>query len=373
MADEITLTVGGRNLRGWTSMRLTRGIERLPSDFELTMTELAPGDPISLPVKPGDSCKVSLGEDLVITGFVDRLRPRISPTEHVIGVVGRGKCSDLVDCSAEWPRAQLRNLNAFQIAQKLALPYQNGDLKVKCEKTIIAALPRDIVMNIMLGETPWEIIERVARYSSLLAYDTPDGNLLLTRVNETEMHASGFEEGVNIQTGSADISIDQRFSEYLSYMVSFDTAIEIGGPMSPESRSLDKTVLRHRRKIVIAESPGSDQAVKIARQRADWEKARRYGRSFVVTVTADSWRDKGGKLWTPNTLAPIDLPSLKLARKNTEGMKWTVAQVTYSLNEETGTTASVTLMPAEAFKILPVVITPVQGDIEAGAALRVPP
>lgn len=372
MTEEITLTVGGRNLRGWTGMRLTRGIERLPSDFDLTMTEFAPGDPISLPVKPGDSCKVKLGDDLVISGFTDRIRPRISPTEHAINVVGRGKCADLVDCSAEWPKTQFRNLNAFQLAQKLVLPYQRdtGGLKVKC--TVPTGLPTVPSFNLMLGETSFEIIERCARFSSLLAYDQPDGNLLLTRVNETDTHASGFEEGVNVQTGSADIGMDQRFSEYFCYLQSVDLFQDVGIGGLLASKALDKTVTRHRRKVVIAESPGSDQGFKVATQRANWEMARRYGRSFVVNLTVDSWRDKAGRLWTPNALAPLDMPSLKLARKNTQGIKWTIAQVTYNLTEATGTTAEVTLMPAEAFKVQPTIITPVYGDIEAGAGLRGP-
>jgi hypothetical protein len=57
-------------------------------------------------------------------------------------------------------------------------------------------------------------------------------------------------------------------------------------------------------------------------RRAQWEVARRYGRSQAVTLVADSWRDAAGKLWEPNTLAPVDLPELRLP-----GLLWLITQV----------------------------------------------
>ncbi|WP_422449499.1 phage baseplate assembly protein, partial [Thermoanaerobacterium sp. DL9XJH110] len=41
--EELILTVGGRELSGWTEVRVTRGIERCPSDFQIGMTERFPG------------------------------------------------------------------------------------------------------------------------------------------------------------------------------------------------------------------------------------------------------------------------------------------------------------------------------------------
>lgn len=44
MSDELTLSIGGRQLSGWTSTRVTHGIEHCPSDFEISMTERYPGE-----------------------------------------------------------------------------------------------------------------------------------------------------------------------------------------------------------------------------------------------------------------------------------------------------------------------------------------
>lgn len=59
---------GGQQVQGWTSVRITRGIERCPSDFEVGLTELYPGEANDLVVQAGDTCIVKIGNDTVITG-----------------------------------------------------------------------------------------------------------------------------------------------------------------------------------------------------------------------------------------------------------------------------------------------------------------
>ena len=121
--DDLLLTAGGRQISGWTEVRVTRGVERCPSDFEIAMTELYPGEPLDVTVRPGDECQVVLGADLVLTGYVDRFVPSLGPSDHMIRITGRGKCQDLVDCAAEWPNGQISGASALGIAQKLAQPY----------------------------------------------------------------------------------------------------------------------------------------------------------------------------------------------------------------------------------------------------------
>jgi prophage tail gpP-like protein len=78
-----------------------------------------------------------------------------------------------------------------------------------------------------------------------------------------------------------------------------------------------------------------------------WEMARRMGRSQVVTVTADSWRDSGGNLWTPNWLIPVDLPSIKFPSTTL-----LITNVTY-IRDADGTRAELTLMPPQAMAPMP--------------------
>src|SRR4051812_44450714 len=105
--DDLTLIANTTRISGWTSVRVTRGIERLPSDFEISMTERYPGEIGAISVHPGDQCTIQLGRDTVLTGYVDRYIPSIDGCSHSICITGRGRCADLIDCSAEWPGNQI--------------------------------------------------------------------------------------------------------------------------------------------------------------------------------------------------------------------------------------------------------------------------
>ncbi|CAN5788541.1 contractile injection system protein, VgrG/Pvc8 family [soil metagenome] len=364
MNDDLTLIVGGRQIFGWTSIRITRGIERCPSDFELEMTELYPDEASSFVIQPGDACQVKLGDDLVITGYVDRFTPSISGGGHSIRVSGRSKCADLVDCDAEWPGGQITGSSVPAIAQKLAEPYGKftdgstpNPIKVRTDVTDVGpVIPQ---FNLMLGEKAFEIIERLCRFAALLAYDEPDGNLFLTRVSTTEA-ASGFQQGVNVQNASLTYSIDQRYSEVLAFIQSVDTFLDLGDDGNLIATVGDAGVRRHRRKIVIAESGDSD--FNVAKRRADWEVVRRYGRSAQLTITTDGWRDKAGALYTPNTLVPVDFPALKLPSN-----KWLISEVSYKRDGQSGTTCDLVIMPPQAFSPQPILLFPVFTDVPAAA------
>ncbi len=365
MADDLSLIVGGRVLSGWSSIRVTRGIERCPSDFDIQMTELYPGDVGAFVIQPGDACQVKLGNDLVITGYVDRFIPAIDAGSHSIRVLGRSKCADLVDCDAEWPGGQISAASALAIARKLAEPYgkfsdgqPSNPITVTTDVTDIG--PTIPQFNLILGEKAFDIIERVCRYSALLAYDLPDGNLFLTRVGSREA-ASGFKQGVNVQSASIAYSIDQRYSEVLTFIQSIDTFGDLGDDGNLIATVTDRNVVRHRRKVVIAET--GDSNFSVAQRRADWEVARRSGRSRQLSVKTDGWRDESGALYEPNTLVSVDFPALKLAPS-----KWLINEVTYARDEENGTTCELTIMPPEAFSVQPALLLPVYADVPAGPA-----
>jgi prophage tail gpP-like protein len=51
--DDLTLTLNGQAISGWTDIRITRGIELLPSDFSFGVTELYTGYVAKLQITPG--------------------------------------------------------------------------------------------------------------------------------------------------------------------------------------------------------------------------------------------------------------------------------------------------------------------------------
>jgi prophage tail gpP-like protein len=341
MSDDITLLTGGREFTGWQGLSLSRSTEAVPNSFTILATDPFPRDAALLFVKPGDTCQVLLGGDVVITGYVDRVAPTIGPAEHSLRIMGRGKCQDLVDCSAVINSMQISAASAAKLIADLAAPF---GISVSAPNGPGPMIPQ---FNVNLGETPWDIIEQVARYSALLPYEDANGNLVLAQAGSAEM-ASGFVEGYNIEGARTSFSMDQRFSRYTAVLQNTESLSDIGSGGNLQGICEDKGVPRFRPRIIVSEQNQNGQY--IAMQRAQWEMARRYGRSQMVSITCDSWRDGAGMLWQPNWLAPVDVPSCKLAN-----VSWVIVNVNYTRDED-GSRATLALMPRAALLPEPTVL-----------------
>lgn len=339
MNDELILTVGNRSIKGWDRVRVTRSIEQLPSDFDLGLMDYYAVAGERQIVKPGDECTISLGDDLVLTGYIDRWMSSIFRSQHETRAMGRGKCQDLVDCSAEWDNNVISMSTALDIAKKLAVPY---GISVATDVKDMPTVPQ---FTINFGESPQEIIDRISRFSAFLYYDLPDGSLYLTRVG-TKSAASGVEQGRNIEQAFYQSSVDERFSDYVGLSLSVNglggdyQAVSVATAQDP-----DIATMRYRKRIVIVES--TMIAADMARDSINWEMNRRYGRSKQLQVTIDSWRDSAGALWEPNTLIPISIPTMGLIDEN-----WILGEVTF-IRDDNGTHAQMLLMPPEAFIVQP--------------------
>ena len=358
MSDEVSIQLAGDGaqtiLAGWQEVRITVGIERVPPDFEVTYTERAPGGATSVAV-PGQACTLQIGSDTVLTGYVDVVDEEISAARHQLRLTGRGRTEDLVDCAAVWQGAMFRNVTALDMAQRLAAAY--GIPAVSGTPTM-ARLPV-IMMNI--GETAYEVIDRVCKLSGLLAFEQPDGSLLLTRVGSLQA-ASGFQEGRNVQRAGYRRSMDQRFSNYTVVYPGNELLGDTGAAVLSTYSYQDTHVPRFRQKYV--ELLSNSMGVSLTEAQAKWERNRRWGRSHVVRLTADSWRDLGGTLWTPNTLAEVDAPSVKVSRS-----QLLIGEVTFVKSLETGTTAEIELMPPQAFDVEPIPYMPIPMDVEVAQGL----
>jgi prophage tail gpP-like protein len=383
--DDLLLIAGETEISGWESIQVTRGIERCPSSFELTMSERYPyqregfvvkaGDPCSLYIGPQDAFKGDYnGPVSVIVGYVDRVGINLAPGTHTITVSGRGKCADLVDCAAIWNSGQMANVNAFTVATFLAAPYGIGvSLKNMPGQAQLegpngaqtatalgvgpitdadfarAQLPMIPRLNLSWGNTVYNEIEQIARYSGLLVYEDTDGNLVLARTGSNKPMC-WLSEGENVEAASINFSMDQRYSKYIVRMLGTNVLGDLGNGGDLLMEADDDNVPRRRVHYIIAEN--GDAGGNVAKQRGIWEMKRRWGQSNQIRVTTDSWRGQDGNLWEPNTLIAVNLPALKIPDPSTVPF-WLISEVSYERNGM-GTHAHLVLTPPESFTVEPI-------------------
>ena len=353
--DALSLIVGNRSWEGWQRVSVARTMEGIPATFDIQVTEKYPTG-LSIAIAAGDPCQVKIGGDLVITGYVDQYASAISPNDHTVRITGRSKSQDLVDCSAfmgsrDKPAFQYRG-SAVAIARELARQY---DVTVGSIAGDGVVIPQQ---NINLGETPWELIDRIAKVSKFVVYDMPDGSVRFAQAGREEM-ASGFEMPGNVEAAAVTYSMNDRFSQYEAHLLSTMVyANEFGVNATPVGGLVeDQGVSRFRKRYIISEQMMLGQP--IVHDRAVWERNRRFGHSQQINIRCDAWRDAQGQLWAPNHLAPLRIPQLKAADAT-----WLIASVNYT-RDETGQHAQLVMMPVEAFSPEPIVITNQQLTVQA--------
>lgn len=374
--SEVTLTApaaDGKSLIDWiywTDVRITRSIDNIPSSFEMTRADPTPNSVSSAAFLTGSPVSIKLGDDLVFTGFIDRVGYRMSADNHTVTVSGRSKLQDLVDGSAFVPTiatdavgssttdggtVQFLAVKAVDLIKRFCTKNQINVIASSKSNPVIPQL------TLNLGESAWEIIERIAAFANFLALDTPAGDLLLCDLSTTKA-ASGFTQGINLLAANVDYAVDELFHTYAILWSPVPTGADIASTVSNQRAVVtdDVVCIRDRRLFVIVEQyvPGMDLAL----LRGQWEKNRRIGRGQTVHVVADSWRDTSGKLWAPNTLTTCDIAACKWVKSDV-----LIGTVTYLRSPGTGTTCEVSLAPPYAYAVEPIAIINTQVDIAQAA------
>lgn len=370
MNDPITLLIDGRRYGGWTAVRVTRGLTRSATDFEVEVSERWAGQAEPWRIKPFSTCQVFAGKDKLMTGYIDEYTPSGGASAHSVRISGRSKTSDLIDCMPDIKSGQFSGYALSAIARAVAEPFGIAVAveTPNAERTIINA-------NIEPGETAWGFLERLCRLVGVLATDDPEGRLVLTNVGNAKA-AGRLVYGENINRYSARLSAEKRWSVYiLKGQTGIDGAgpaggtnawegvnngpqdvpdgpgpappavAPAGGPVATVRTNLrvqteDPEVPRYRPHVAIAESQMSLEQMQ---HRVEWQKRFAFGQSAEARITVPGWRQPNGSLWQVNQIVSVTCAMIGA------DVDLLISGVTWSLSDQ-GHETEFTLNPVEAFE-----------------------
>lgn len=340
MVDAITLRVAGKIYGGWTKVNVTRSLSSVAGDFSLELTwQWSEAEP--WPIKEGDACTVDIGNDRVITGYIDDWMPSYDDKEVTISVAGRAKTGDLVDSSVVHESGLFTNQTLTDIAKTVCKPY---GISVVTETDAGDVFPR---IAIEQGETCYELLDRLARQRGVLLTCNAMGNLVITRASKTKMGVA-LILGENILAARGRFSQRDRASEYIVKGTGYGGGREwdeaatatIGGQKAVIP---DADVRRYRPKIIINEDVFT---VDGASKRGQWQRQRALGQSKTSEITVAGWRieGEGGALWDINKRVYV-----KDEIQNLDG-ELLIETVMFS-EDDAGRLAVIALVPPEAMDI----------------------
>lgn len=341
VVNQVRLVVEGQEYGGWKSVRIEAGIERQARSFDLEVTDRWPGQTdIPRRIRPFDTAQVFIGDDLVLTGYVDATPIKYDSKSVSVGVRGRSKTADLVDCcpieagkaigaaTGTWSdvrgkdnlrgpviaapsksASQWRNMKMESIAAALAAPY---GIRVIAE----VDTGRPIIEHqVQPGESVFESIDRMMRLRHVLSTDNERGDLVFIDVGSTGTATTMLELGQNILSGTTDLDYKGVFSEYIvkgqhagndaSYA---DDAAEDEGADEEATVDNHQAIARdsrskRRRVLVIKQLGQSDDGT--CKDRAEYERAHRAAKALQTSYTVRGWRQGSGVLWLPNMLVQV--------------------------------------------------------------------
>lgn len=341
--DNIQLLVDDTLYSGWKAVSVRRSLDLFANTFDLTLTDNQAGQ--ARTIRLGSPCQVRIGGETVVTGYVDRIRPRYDARSRSLTVSGRSKTADLVDCSPPpgWDGAgQYNRRTLLQLAATLAKPF---GISVRSE---VDDLPVIQISNLEQGQPIFEFLELYARQAGVRLVTDPDGNLVITRASVAQA-PTALVLGENIEEAEGEFSERNRFSHY--YVTgqrpnqlddNAEAAAHIAG-------MADDVRLRYRPTVINAEGPLGGMAD--ASRRAEWQRNVQYGRSRKATYTVSGWRHRDG-LWQPNTNVKVIDEWMGFEGRDGKG-EWLMIGTVEYVSDERGQRTRLTVMPREAYDLVP--------------------
>ncbi len=375
MNDPLFLLIDGRQYGGWTSARVTRGLTRCATDFDIEVSERWAGQNEPWQIKPFAKCEIFAGRDRMMTGFVDSYSPSGTATSHSVRINGRSKTMDLIDCMPDIQSGQFAGYRLSAIARAILGLFG-------LEVVIQTPHAERVIPNVNLepAETAWAFLERLCRLVGVLATDDEQGRLVLTNVGNTK--ASGaLVYGRNITRYTGDLSGEKRWSDYIlkgqagvgggggggGIWSGAGGIYTSGGPAGTVQTALrvetkDPDVPRYRPHIGVAES---QMTLDQMRHRVEWQKRFAFGQSVSATISVPGWRQPNGTLWRVNQIVPVDCQMLGVKQD------LLISAVTWTLSPQ-GHETEFTLNPVEAFEPDPnqTRIERVQGQNQSGSGIN---
>jgi prophage tail gpP-like protein len=330
--DLVRLNINGRVFDGWTANSITMSIDNCADAFSVS----CPFDPtdanLRAALKPFglQSVQLYIGDDLLLTGYIEKIDPNTDATGRICNVQGRSKTGQLIDCSVE-DCSEMYGLSLSTIARQVCKPF---GVLVRADadtNPIEIARPE-------CGQSVYDFLNSLAAPRNVLLNSSYDGRLVLsyTKAVSERKPVARLVEGQGICLSvQASFDATKRYSSY-------NIASQFAGDSYDGSVS-DPVIKLHRPKVLPAEDFAQDPNQTAARARAV-----AIADSQSITTTVSGWRNPdNGLRWAERQVVTLKAPGAMLYTETA----YIVAGVTLKIDPSEGKVTELRLMLPEAYSV----------------------
>lgn len=345
-SNPIELRINGESQLDFKTARVTFSLDQMARNFSFALSDKWFQSGIkNFPFIEGDEVTVSIYGKTVIDGIIDDIPIDYDATSHNIGVSGRSRTGQLVDCSAVYKGGSWKDTKLVDIATALCEPF---GITVKVDDHAKAEAQKPFKKwAIEDEETPYTCINRAAKMRGLFLISDAGRNLIITKASPT-VFGYTLKLGQNIKRGRRSSRFRERYSEYIvkSQRAGDDTVFaDTAG--KGYFRATDPQVLNFRPLIIVSDGQGSTDELST---RGQWERNVRAGKSRRISYDHQGFRTPPGpggrQLFPINQLIPVDDPFLDF-RGNL-----LIVSASYSFGDSGGEIVTLELGAPEAYDVL---------------------
>lgn len=307
------LEVNGIEWANFVNATVELRLDSLSSRF--AFEAVAPqGQP--LPFKVGSSCRVIIGNDSVLTGFIEVVSVNYDGESHVINISGRDKTADLLDSSLDAiPDIRGDGLTLKGLIETV-IDQLGLDIKVIDQVGLKPFSETEDIASPEAGDNAFSFLEKYARKQQVLLTSNGDGDIVIARNSGTNavgavQHIIGASDN-NVLSSSFSYDTTGRYNVYRMASALNLIPLNLAGDsdlasvVNQRGEVSDSGIRRGRQLILVPETPYSDTSCK---KRAEWEANVRKARGLVYSATVDGFRvdstDPDSSLWSINRIYQI--------------------------------------------------------------------
>ncbi len=306
------LEVNGVPYENFVSASVELRLDALSNTFSFEAVDTG-----ELPFKGGESCKVLVDDEVVLTGFIEIVQGSYSARSHRILIQGRDKTGDLLDSTIGIISDIRAPISLKSIIEKVILNLVDNDESKVNIFVIDNAEPElfnkaeDLIAP-EHGDNAFEFIEKLARKRQVLLSSNKDGDIVITQssaefINGRIQNILGSDTN-NVVTASFSYDTTGRYNIYKLVSALNPSTLNFAGltdlaEVVNQSGGVPDSNIRLGRQLILVSEAASSNAQN--KDRATWEANIRKARGRVYSAVINGYRDLDDNLWEINKLVPI--------------------------------------------------------------------
>ena len=337
------IIVNGTNYTEWENVMVH---VEFPGIFRMFRFSVSEQDPAvkrfaDLQIKPQDKCEVYLGGELAVSGYVYERQTYYDANRHGVQIAGQSLPGDTVRSSVMEEGGQFNNQNLLQIAKKLYKPY---GINVVTKGDTSGMMLQFDDAQVQPGESPFHMLERLARARAVWIGDNASGDLVLFGGMQGEQGGgAALVEGENIQWARITID-DLELVQHGTVLSQGNGTDDVWGRdvSSPQAEFNMKFNRYKPYKMQLERGASNSKIMQELQLRARYERNWRAGTYIIAEIGVQGWFKPNGGLWeaTPVDQQPVFVHSPMAMIDDMLAVK----KVTWTQDNENGTMTTLELV-----------------------------